>query len=130
MKNILVLDDEACVRGLLGRVLPNHGYPVIEAVCPVQAIEKCAEVDGNVSLLIAEAMPPCSGLPVSAELKASIPRLRVLLTSGLPPDLWPDHYATQLRSLPPESFKILTKPFTPWDILRAVNDLIGEAEIP
>jgi hypothetical protein len=103
---------------------------VIEAVCPVQAIEKCAEVNGNVSLLIAEAMPPCSGLPVSAELKASIPRLRVLLTSGLPPDLWPDHYAAQLRSLPPESFKILTKPFTPWDILRAVNDLIGEAEIP
>jgi CheY-like chemotaxis protein len=130
MKNILVLDDEACVRGLLGRVLPNHGYPVIEAVCPVQAIEKCAEVNGNVSLLIAEAMPPCSGLPVSAELKASIPRLKVLLTSGLPPDLWTDHYATQLRSLPPDSFKILAKPFTPWDILRAVNDLIGEAEIP
>lgn len=130
MKNILVLEDEACVRGLLGRVLPNNGYPVIEAACAEQAAEKCAAVNGNISLLIAEAMPPCSGIAVGVQLKASIPPLKIVLTSGLPVDLWPDHCAALFKGLPVDSVKILPKPFTHSDILSIVNDLIGEAEIP
>jgi hypothetical protein len=35
-----------CVRGFLGSVLPTHGYPVIEATCPVEATEKFADVTG------------------------------------------------------------------------------------
>ena len=130
MKNILVLDDESCVRGLLARVLPDHGYPVIEAASAEQAAAKCAEVYGNLSLFIAEVMPPCSGIPVGVQLKASVPSLKIVFTSGVTPDVWPDHYASKLRELPPDSFKILTKPFTPRDVLVAVNDLIGEARIP
>ena len=130
MKKILVLDDEPCVRGLLGTVLPNHGYPVIEAACAKQAVQQCAEVNGDISLLIAEVKPPCSGIPVSIQLKASIPQLKVVLMSRLPLHMWPEHYPRELQELPPDSVKILTKPFTPWDVLVAVNDLIGEAEIP
>jgi CheY-like chemotaxis protein len=130
MKNILVLEDEPCVRGLLGRVLPNNGYPVIEAARAEEAAEKCAEANGTIFLLIAEVTPPCSGIRVSLQLKASIPSLKMVLTSGLPPDMWPDHYAAELRKLPLDSVKILAKPFTHRDILSAVKDLIGEAEIP
>jgi CheY-like chemotaxis protein len=130
MKTILVLEDEPCVRGLLGHVLPNNGYPVIEAACAKQAAEKCAEVNGNISLLIAEVMLPCSGIPVSIQLRASVPSLKIVLTSGVPQNMWSNHDAALLKELPLDSIKVLPKPFTPSDVLSIVSDLIGEAEIP
>jgi CheY-like chemotaxis protein len=125
VKTILVLEDEASVMRVLRLVLLGAGYSLIEATCAAQAIQRFRESDGNISLMIADVTPPCSGIGVSLEMKVSIPSLKIVLTSGYPPAMWPDQDAALLSELPADSLKILAKPFMPSGILRIVDDLIG-----
>jgi hypothetical protein len=101
---------------------------VIEATCAVQGAETRSLFNGDITLVVAEAMTPCSGVRVSAQLKEAIPSLKVVLTSALPMNCWPDHVATQFRELPLDSIVVLEKPFTPSELLRIVDRLLGEIE--
>jgi hypothetical protein len=60
---------------------------------------------------------------VALELRKSIPALRIILTSGYPPDMWPD--VALLREVPPDAIRILQKPFLPKELLDRTGELIG-----
>ena len=121
--SILVLEDEPCVMNLLRLVLNGAGYSVIEADCAEQAMS-CANLT-RIRCLIADVTAPCFGISVSADIMASNPMLKIVLTSGYPTENWSDRDAALWDELPSDSVRVLSKPFRPCDVLSAVNDLIG-----
>ena len=128
MKSIRVLEDEPCVMNLFRLVLLRAGYSLKEAGCAEQA-ERCAELEPDFSLLIADVTPPCSGIGVSVHVKACNPLLKIVLTSGCPPGMWSDQDTALYDELSSDSVRILSKRFKPSDLLSIVDDLIGSSGV-
>jgi len=125
VKTILLLEDDPGVARLFALILRPKGYIVLETPTEEMAIGLgWAE---QIDLLIADVTPPCRGIHVAFQLKAWMPALRILLTSGYPPDGWDEQQKAELSEIPSDSVQVLRKPFFPADLLRMVDKLIGPA---
>jgi CheY-like chemotaxis protein len=129
VKTILLVEDELDVMKILRLVLQGHGYFLIEAPNAETALNfRCAK---SIDLLIADVTPPCSGINIACQLKASQPDLQIILTSGYPPDMWDEQQRAELSELPSDSVRVLRKPFYPADLIKIVAERIGiAAEAP
>ncbi|MCK6547875.1 PAS domain-containing protein [Myxococcota bacterium] len=82
-ETILVVDDEAVIRNVVGRILEREGYRVIKAAHGAEAIEKFAGHTEAIDLVVTDvAMPGMTGPQMYAELAARAPALRVIFMSG------------------------------------------------
>jgi two-component system, cell cycle sensor histidine kinase and response regulator CckA len=82
-ETILVVEDEASVRSLTGRILRNHGYNVLEAENGMRAIRIAEEFAGKIDLIVTDAiMPGMSGRELVSHLEASRPGIKSLFVSG------------------------------------------------
>ena len=112
---VLVADDDAAVRGFTATILRAHGYRVLEAQTGDEALRF---VDEEPSLVIADlVMPPQGGLELVDELRRHVPGLKVLFISGY------GVLSGSSNTLDP----LLSKPFTPADLLARVAELVGPA---
>ncbi len=114
---ILVVEDDAAVRGLATRVLRTFGYRVLEADNGARGQEILEEYGGKIDLLITDmVMPRMGGRELAEGLQRQRPGTPVLYISG---------YADgSLPPLPaPTSF--LPKPFNVEDLLRLVHSMLG-----
>ena len=123
MKTILLLEDDPSVMGIFRAVLKGASHTLIEATS-AQAAVACGGI-GHIDLLIADVTPPCSGIHIAFQLRAWMPHLKIILTSGLPPDMWDEQQSAELSELPSDSVRVLQKPFLPKGLLRTVSDLVG-----
>ena len=127
MNTVLVLDDDPSVLKFLYLLLTAEGYHVLEATSADSALawrnraEQIDVVVADVTLAVG------SGISAAAQLRASFPKLRVILTSGLPRDNWTSERELELESLPPECATILQKPVTASALITAVKDFMGPA---
>jgi two-component system cell cycle sensor histidine kinase/response regulator CckA len=71
-------------------MLQRFGYAVLEANNADEAIEIQRTHIGPIEMLISDISLPgrCSGTQVALELKAALPNLKVLFTSGTPVNIW------------------------------------------
>jgi DNA-binding NtrC family response regulator len=129
VKTILVLEDEPCVMKVLRLVLLRAGYTLIEASSAEQALQQSRKSIGNISLIIAEVTPPCSGLHVSLQMKKWMPALGIILTSCYPIDMWDEQQRAELFNAPSD-VRVLGKPFHPAQLCRMVYEMIGAVTIP
>ena len=82
---VLVVEDEEEVRALTRDVLEMHGYVVLEALDPDDALRFGESHPGPIHLLITDVvMPRVSGPELARRLRARRPTLRVLCMSGYP----------------------------------------------
>jgi two-component system cell cycle sensor histidine kinase/response regulator CckA len=82
-ETVLIVEDEPLVRRLTRRGLEKHGYVLVEAENPSQAIELAARFEGRIDLLVSDVlMPGMSGVELAEALVATRPEMRVLLVSG------------------------------------------------
>ena len=82
---VLVVEDEEEVRALTRDVLEMHGYTVLEALDPEDALRLGASHPGPIHLLITDVvMPRVSGPELARRLRTDRPTLRVLCMSGYP----------------------------------------------
>ncbi len=64
---VLVVEDEPFVREMLRRMLIRHGYPVLVAANPVDALAVLAEHTGRVKVMVTDVvMPQMSGGELAA----------------------------------------------------------------
>jgi two-component system cell cycle sensor histidine kinase/response regulator CckA len=121
-ETILVVEDNALVRGLICDVLTEHGYTVLQASDGPGALEIYRQHQRPIHLLVSDVVMPggMSGLDLARHL-ASVDRdLRVLLLSGYAED------AVDQYGGPPGQATFLQKPFTPDVLVRAVRAMLDQ----
>lgn len=121
-ETILVVEDEASLRGMVKLVLTRLGYKVIEASTGVEALELWKDVKDEVDLLFTDMALPdgLSGQQLAQELQKQRPELRVLFTSG---------YSTQALTQSgrlPTGAACVQKPYRPPVLGQAIRSLLDE----
>jgi two-component system, cell cycle sensor histidine kinase and response regulator CckA len=113
---IIVVEDEDAIRTLTHRILTRHGYRVVEAASPADALE----LDVTPDLLLTDVvMPGMSGKDLSDRLRSAVPGLPVLFMSGYTDNVM-DRYG-----LDAAGDSLLHKPFNAQQLLAAVQDVLG-----
>jgi len=105
-ETILLVEDEAALRGLAQQVLTSLGYHVLEAGSAAEALALAEEVSKIDLLLTDIVMPEMNGRPLAQQLLSRSPQLQVIYMSGYTGQAVGNHGALQ-----PEGF-FLRKPFT------------------
>jgi PAS domain S-box-containing protein len=116
---VLVVEDQDRVRGVVVRVLREAGYQVLEASDGESTLRLVDELEAIDVLLTDIVMPRLDGRTLAARLRARWPDLRVLFTSGYAEDMDRAWLASD------ENAAFLPKPFTPRELLEAVERMVG-----
>jgi CheY-like chemotaxis protein len=104
MATILLVDDDAGMRGLVARALTGDGHTVTEAGDGDEALAALS-ASGFAVLLTDVQMPGMDGVTLAERASQSAPAMRVILISALEQD------ATKAGKLGPKA-RWLSKPFT------------------
>jgi PAS domain S-box-containing protein len=117
-ERVLLVEDEAVVRGIVERTLVQAGYRVVVATSGDEALE-LGDKDAGFDLLLTDVvMPGLSGLELGKRLGERWPGLRVLYISGYTEDVVNDDGVAGLGA------PFLQKPFLPVDLLTTVRKLL------
>ena len=110
--SVLVVEDEDMLRALMVEVLGAAGYRVLEAGAAEDALAIPDVAGGSLDVLVSDInLPGMTGVELAAELRRSIPNLRVLYVSGDP---------SQAKEDPETPF--LAKPFTPQELVSRIRE--------
>ena len=125
MTRILVMDDDALLRGALRVALEAAGYDVMEAADGEVGLRLYREHGADL-VLVDIFMPERDGLEVIRELRAERPQLKILAISGGGQRARVEilKAATALGAS-----RTLRKPFEPRNLLTAIRELL-EAQGP
>lgn len=119
---ILIADDDASMRRLLGTVLGREGYQIREAVDGLEALD--AVESGSVDLVVLDHdMPNLTGLGVLEELRARIATtaLPVIMLTARTDD-------TELEALELGAQDFLTKPVQPRSLVARVKAVLRRSQ--
>jgi two-component system, cell cycle sensor histidine kinase and response regulator CckA len=115
-ETLLVVEDEAALRDVAGRILSAAGYTVLTADGGMQALEMVARHEGAIDLLVSDVvMPGMLGKELAERLVDVRPETRVLYMSG-----YAQPVLASQGTLEP-GVALLEKPFTAADLLSAVR---------
>ncbi|XVV14150.1 ATP-binding protein [Actinoplanes sp. CA-131856] len=115
-ETLLVVEDEAALRDVAGRILSGAGYQVLKAECGVQALDVASRHSGQIDLLLSDVvMPGMLGKELAERLVRERPDTRVLYMSG-----YAQPVLHSQGTLDP-GVALLEKPFTADDLLTAVR---------
>ena len=115
---ILVAEDQDDVRSLVTDVLSQAGYTVIEAANGRFALEHLRKDDGAITLVLSDlVMPEMSGQQLFERAATCLARPRSCSCPATP--------RKACRAAGPSDPALLTKPFTPEQLLQAVRAALG-----
>ena len=119
MATVLLVDDEADVRRLVGRILLRQGYVLLEAADGTEAMRVSEEHGGPIHLLLTDlVMPGMGGRQVAEQLSAIRPEMKVLFMSGRMED-------SEVQNVAKFTTAFIPKPFTPDALVSKVRDVLG-----
>ena len=118
-ETILVVDDDAPVRGVTAAALRRQGYRVIEAESGAGAIGRSRAEAGRIHLLVTDVvMPGMTGPALAAHLAAERPDMRVLFVSGYAEGSITEH------GVLPDGLTLLQKPYDIGELAQRVRTLL------
>jgi two-component system chemotaxis response regulator CheY len=119
MARVLVVDDAAFMRKVVGDALVSGGHDVIgEAGNGVEAIDRFRELKPELTMLDI-TMPEKTGLEALAEIMAIDPSARVLMCSALGQE------SKVIESIKLGAKDFVVKPFQPDRLLEAVGKALA-----
>ncbi len=118
-ETILLVEDEDAVRHFSSRVLKRHGYQVIEAATPQEALELASDGRHLDLVLTDVVMPGLSGPDLLARLREHR-AVRGLLMTG---------YTERLIAKGDGSMQVLEKPFESNELLQMVRHALETAPV-
>ncbi|HYI46613.1 MAG TPA: PAS domain S-box protein [Actinomycetota bacterium] len=114
---ILVVEDEAPVRELIGRILRRKGFTVLDVSSGAKAVEICADPEKEIDLLLTDVvMPLMSGPALRDAVHLLRPDMSVLFMSGYTDEL------IAKRGVLGAGEALLSKPFNSEQLLERVRD--------
>ena len=118
MKKVLVLEDEANIRGFIVIHLRRAGYEVVEAESGEEALEKLkAQRDIRVALLDV-MLPGLDGLEVCRRLRANDANIGIIMLTARSQEM------DKVTGLMPGADDYVTKPFSPAELTARVDALM------
>jgi CheY-like chemotaxis protein len=118
-ETVLLVEDEAGLRGLAELALRQQGYTVLTAGSAEDALVVAFASAGPVDLLLTDVvMPGAGGRALAERLRAELPGLRVLYMSGYTDD------AVVRHGVASEQVNFLAKPFSPAALARKVREVL------
>ncbi|MSP92246.1 MAG: response regulator [Myxococcales bacterium] len=121
-ETVLIVDDADAVRDVARTILEHHGYHVLAARNPGEALIACEQFAGPIHLLLTDVvLPQLNGRQLAERLLLLRPTLRVLFMSG--------HTRNAIvhnGELEP-SLRFLPKPLAPEALLKAVRAALDNA---
>jgi PAS domain S-box-containing protein len=118
---VLVVEDEASVRMVIGRTLREQGYRVLEAPHGRDALAIAGDPATRIDLIIADVvMPGLGGRELATRLAERRPGVPILFTSG-----YTGHDVVE-RGLIERDWPFLAKPVAPEALARKVRELLDE----
>ena len=128
MKKVLVLEDEASIRGFIVINLRRAGYDVIEAESGEQAMELLKEnPDARVALLDT-MLPGIDGFEVCRRIRATNSRIGIIMLTARSQEM------DKVTGLMTGADDYVTKPFSPAELTARVDALVrrsgGEDPLP
>jgi PAS domain S-box-containing protein len=122
-ETILLVEDEAALRGITVELLEDEGYRVLAASNGQEALEISRRHAGVIDLLLTDVvMPGLSGREVAERVALQRPGTRTLYISGYTADAIVHHGVADMSSV------LLHKPFTSEALSFKVRELLGEPE--
>jgi len=119
-ESVLVVEDDASVRGLTRDILIRAGYRVREARDAAEALQLCSDGAERFQLMLSDVvMPNMSGPELAKALLRSRPDLKLVFMSGYIDDTVIRHGLTEANAL------FVQKPFTPMDLLHKVREALA-----
>ncbi len=118
-ETVLLVEDEEGVRSLVCQTLTSHGYQVLEASSPSQALKIAKQYAEPIHLLLTDVvMPKTSGKEVALRLSALHPETKVLYMSGYTDDAIVRHGILEGGA------PFLQKPFAPNVLLLKIREVL------
>jgi len=119
LETILLVEDEPDVRQLIGDLLRENGYTVLEAEHSGEAIEICQKYERPIQLLLTDVvMPQMSGPELAKLLLPMRPEIKVLFMSG-----YTDTAVVSQGWLAPGT-AFLQKPFTQEILVNKIREVL------
>jgi DNA-binding NtrC family response regulator len=119
LETILLVDDEAYIRELVGAILAVEGYHVLEASDGEDALKVGNAYGQKIHLLLTDVvMSPMGGGELVKRIMPLRPDLKVLYISG-----FPDDPAVRF-GLDTRQVAFLAKPFSPKVLVRTIRSIL------
>ncbi len=119
-QKILVVEDDAAIRGNVRDCLKHLGYTVFEAGSGEAALDVCEQQQGEIDLVLTDViMPGMGGREMARQLAESFPDIRTLFTSGYTEDF------VARREMLEDGSAFLEKPFSVAELSDSVRRLLA-----
>ncbi len=124
-KSALIIDDDNSVRRLMALVLGMAGWRTWEADSPDTALKSARELRRECDLLVLDLHihPAYTGTDLQKQLKRLLPQAKTLFVTG---GLDDDSLEAELQAA---DCRLLTKPFTPTDLVHSAMALTAHLEL-
>jgi signal transduction histidine kinase len=118
-ETILVVEDEAGIRGLVRKILRRERYQVLEAGSAEEALTIAVSHGGPIHLLLTDVvLPGLRGPDLARRMYEASPSLKVLYISG-----YTDDESVRTGEYPPGA-RFLAKPFTLSALVKTVRETL------
>jgi len=122
---ILLVEDEPDILLLCREMFEEHGYTVLAAATPNEAIHLAGQHRGDIDLLLSDVvLPQMNGCDLYKILLPTIPALKALFMSGHTPDVITSH------GLVNEKVSFIQKPFRFKSLSIAVHETLASEPSP
>lgn len=114
-KQVLIAEDEPCIRALLKRLLNMWGYHTLVASNGKEAMEVAAQHTGDIDLLLSDVtMPEMGGQELAEKLTKKRPFIKVILMSGF----------SRMHVILRRGWEFIQKPFKPSDVKETIEKIL------
>lgn len=121
-ETVLVVEDEPDVLEVAAESLRQHGYTVLTANSPAEALQLVQEYEEPIHLLVTDVvMPVMSGRELADYVMRIHPHIKVLYVSGYTENTIVHHGVLD------EGIHFLPKPYTPSQLVRKVREVLDSA---
>ncbi len=118
-ETILLVEDEQQVREVISSILTRHGYNVLAAGSPSQALEIESTYDREIHLVLTDlVMPEMNGRQLADEILRRRPTVRVAFMSGYTGDV------TLRMGIETGSYELIQKPILPGVLVLKMRELL------
>jgi len=120
-ETILVVEDERVMLEMATLMLQMHGYTVLSAAKPSEAIVLSEKYVGKIHLLMTDViMPEMNGRDLAIQIQSLYPDVKLLFMSGYTADIIADHGVLN------EGVNFIQKPFTKKNLTTKVCEVLEQ----